>query len=93
MIGAAAIGGLGYAAYATGEASELVLLVGLLPIARWFVLAGLGAGFFGVIVLVLTVRARRREPLPLGVLSGLLLTGAAAAALAAFLGYWGFVVF
>jgi pimeloyl-ACP methyl ester carboxylesterase len=92
-VGAAAIGGLGYAAYATGEASELVLLVGLLPIARWFVLAGLGAGFFGVIVLVLTVRARRREPLPLGVLSGLLLTGAAAAALAAFLGYWGFVVF
>lgn len=93
LIGAAAIGGLGYAGYATGEASELVFLLGLLPIARWFVMAGLGAGVFGVIVLVLTVRARRCEPLPLGVLSGLVLTGAAAAALAAFLVFWGFVVF
>jgi len=41
---------------------------------------------------VMTIRARGRAPLPVGVLLGLLLTGVAGAALAAFLVCFGFVV-
>lgn len=92
LAGAAAVGGLGYAIYATSEASEFVLLVGLLPIARWFVYAGLAAGLLGLILIVMTIRARGRAPLPVGVLLGLLLTGVAGTALAAFLVCFGFVV-
>lgn len=92
LTGTAALAGLGYAGYATNEASPFLFLVGLHPIARWFVFAGLGAGALGLAVLALTVRARRQAVLPVGVLIGLILTGAAATAFAAFLLVQGFVV-
>jgi len=93
LTGVTAIGGLGYAGYASFEANEFILLVGLLGWARWFVCAGLFTGILGVILLWRTIIARRREPLPIGVLSGLLLTSGAAIALAAFLSVWGFLPF
>ena len=84
LLGTASAAGLAYSAYATYEASEFALIGGLLPMARWFVYAGLAAGAFGAVVLVLTVRARAREWLPVGTLLGLVVAGAAAIGLAAF---------
>lgn len=85
LLGAACAVGLGYAVYATFDASELLLLGGLLGWARWFVIAGLLGGIAGLGVLYLTVRARAQRTLPVGTLLGLCLTGAASIALAAFL--------
>jgi pimeloyl-ACP methyl ester carboxylesterase len=85
LLGAVSVGGLGYAAYATFEANELLLLGGLLGFARWFAIAGVLSGIAGLGVLVLTVKARAQKALPIGTLTGLLATGASGAALAAFL--------
>lgn len=85
LLGAAAAAGLGYSIYATFDASEFLLLGGLLGFARWFAIAGLVAGLCGLGVLFLAVRARIERSLPIGTLAGLLLTGASGAALAAFL--------
>lgn len=93
LLGVASLGGLAYSAFATVKAAQLLLLVGLVPIAQTFVLTGYLAGALGLAVLFMTVRARAREKLPVGVLSGLWLTGLAAVALAAFLGVWGFSPF
>lgn len=84
LLGAASVLGLGYAAYATFDASEALILGGLFGWARWFVLAGYLAGLGGLGVLFLTVKARAHRPLPIGTLLGLILTGAAGVALAAF---------
>lgn len=84
-LGAAAVIGLGYAGYATFEANELLLLGGLLGWARWFTLAGVVAGIIGLATLWFTVKARAATALPIGTLLGLVITGASAAALAAFL--------
>jgi len=93
LLGAASVGGLGYAGYATYEASEFLLLVGLLGWGRWFALAGLGAGAAGLLLVWMTIRARMRTSLPIGVLLGLLLTGIAGIALAAFLIFYGAMPF
>ncbi|MEX0645068.1 MAG: alpha/beta hydrolase, partial [Parvularculaceae bacterium] len=90
LFGAASALGLGVASALTFKASALLFIVGLLPIARWFVIAGLAAGVLGVLLLLMTFRARRNERLPVGVLVGLVLTGAAAIALALFYVCWGF---
>ena len=90
VAGAASAIGLGVSTALTFKTSELLFIVGLLPIARWFVVAGLAAGALGALLLVMTIRARRNEPLPVGVLTGLLLTAAAAIALALFYISWGF---
>lgn len=90
VLGAVSIGGLGYAAYATMQASELLVFAGLLGWARWAVIAGYAAGIAGLITLGLTVRARLSERLPIGVLVGLALTALAGAALAAGLAMTGF---
>ncbi len=89
LLGAASIGGLGYAAYATYEANEFALLVGLLGWGRWFAWAGLAGGVAGLWLLWLTVKARGRAALPIGVLGGLLITALSAIALAAWLVRWG----
>lgn len=85
LLGALCAGGLGYGVYATFDASELLLLGGLLGWVRWFVIAGMLGGFTGLGVLYLTAKARARKALPIGALVGLGLTGLAGTALAAFL--------
>ena len=93
LFGAAGAIGLGYSVYATFDASELLLLGGLLGWARWFAISGVLGGTAGLGVLFLAVKARLRGALPIGTLMGLLLTGAAGVALAAFLLLNGFVIF
>ncbi|NWG92203.1 MAG: alpha/beta fold hydrolase [Parvularculaceae bacterium] len=85
LLGATSVGGLGFAAYQTFEANELLLLGGLLGFGRWFAIAGVLSGIAGLGVLFLTVKARAQKALPIGTLTGLLATGASGAALAAFL--------
>ena len=85
LIGVVSAAGLGYAVYATQEANEFLLLVGLVGWAKWFALAGLIAGAGGLLLFFLTVRARMRESLPIGVVLGLLLTSISAVGFAAFL--------
>lgn len=91
LAGAASIGGIGAAAAMTAQENALLLLVGLPGWAVWFAIAGLLAGPMGAMLLWLTLRARMRTALPVGVLFGLLLTGAAGIALAAWLAVWGFM--
>lgn len=78
----------GAAAAATYEVSELLLLFGLVPWARFGALAGILTGILGIAAVALTVRARRRRKLPVGTLTGFVLTGLAAVSLSAFLIYW-----
>lgn len=89
LLGAAAIGGLGYGTYASFEANNFLLLVGLLGWVRWFAIAGLAAGVTGLWLLWMTVKARMGQSLPIGVLIGLCLTGVSGVALAAWLMVWG----
>ena len=89
LLGASSVVGLGYAGYATYEANEFLLLVGLLDWARWFSAAGYAAGASGLVLLWMTVRARAQAPMPIGVLLGLLLTSIASVALALFQAVFG----
>ena len=89
ILGLMTIGGLGYGGYATYEANEFLLLVGMLGWTRWFAFAGLAAGVTGLLLLWVTIKARLQQPLPIGVLIGLCLTGVSGAALAAWLFNWG----
>jgi pimeloyl-ACP methyl ester carboxylesterase len=90
LLGVVSLGGLGYAAYATFEANEMLLIAGLVGWARWFVLAGYAAGLAGLGALYFGVRARMENAMPIGTLAGLLLTGAGALAYMAFLAMYGF---
>jgi hypothetical protein len=80
---------LGVAAAATAEASELLLVFGMVPWARWGAWLGLLAGVLGLWTIAMAIRARGRVALPAGTLFGLLLTGLAAVGLAAFILIWG----
>ena len=93
LVGSTAIIGLAYGAYATFEADQALALVGLLGFTQWFSVAGLAAGGLGLALLFLSFRARRQEPLPIGTLLGLILTGFAGIGLASFLIFWGFSPF
>ena len=93
LLGLTAIGGLGYGAYASFEANEFLLLVGMLGWTRWFALAGLAAGIAGLFLLWLTLKARMSQSLPIGVLLGLCLTGVSGVALAVWLFAWGLAPF
>ena len=93
LLGTVCVGGLGYAAYASYEANEFLLMVGLLDWGRWFALAGLAAGITGLVALWLTAAARVRAPMPVGVLIGLILTGGAGLGLASWLAVWGLLPF
>ena len=68
---------------------RITLCVGLVPWAKYGALAGLFAGIAGFGAVVLTVRAQRRQKLPIGTLLGFLLTGLAAISLSVFLIFWG----
>ena len=72
----------------TADASELLVAFGLVPWAWWGSLAGLLAGLAGIAAVVLTIRTRMQERLPIGTLVGFLLTGIAAVGLSSFLLYW-----
>lgn len=93
LVGAASAAGLGYGIYASNEASQFLLLVGLLDWARWFVVAGLGAGALGGFLVWRTVAERMRTALPIGTLIGLLATGFAGLAWASGLLANGFAPF
>ena len=79
----------GAAIGATYKASDILLLFGLVPWAKWGALAGLLAGIAGIAAIVRTVRAHMSERLPIGTLLGFLLTGLAAISMSAFLFAWG----
>ncbi len=85
LLGAIAVGGIGFGGYATFEANEMLLLVGMLGWTRWFVIAGVLAGIAGAGVMYLTVKARAQKTLPIGTLTGLVVTAIAGVSLAAFL--------
>jgi len=82
--GAASVLGLAGATAASFQASELIAIVGLLPIARPFVYAGLAAGALGVLLLAMTATAGRKTRQPIGSMIGFVLTAVSGAALAAF---------
>jgi pimeloyl-ACP methyl ester carboxylesterase len=73
----------------TYKASEILLLFGLVPWAKWGALAGLLAGIAGIAAVVRTVRAHMSERLPVGTLLGFLLTGLASISMSVFLIAWG----
>ena len=73
----------------TYKASEILLLFGLVPWAKYGALAGLLAGIVGIGAVVLTVRAQMRQKLPIGTLLGFLLTGLAAMSISVFMIAWG----
>ena len=79
----------GAAIGATYKSSDVLLLFGLVPWAKWGALAGLLAGIAGVVAVVRTVRAHLNQRLPIGTLLGFLLTGLAAISLCVFLFAWG----
>ena len=86
-VAAAAI--VGAAAAVTAEASELLLLFGMVPWAWFGAWSGMLAGVLGLVAIALTVRAQRSIALPVGALLGFLLTGAAGIGLASFMLAWG----
>jgi hypothetical protein len=91
LAGAASIGGIGAGIALTAQENPLLLLVGLPGWTMWFVMMGLLAGPLGAFLLLTALRARMRTPLPVGVLLGLFLTGAAGIALSSWLAVWGFL--
>ena len=79
----------GSAIGATYKASDILLLFGLVPWAKYGALAGLLAGIAGIAAVVRTVHAHMSQRLPIGTLLGFLLTGFAAISMSVFLIYWG----
>ena len=91
LAGAGSIGGIAAGAAMAAQENALLLLTGLPGWTKLAALAGLAAGPLGLLLLWLTVKARIATPLPIGVSLGLLLTGAAGVALAAWIAVWGFL--
>jgi len=85
----AAGGIIGGAFAVTVEASENLVLFGLVPWAKYGAGLGVLAGVLGLVTLVTAINARRRRSLPIGSLLGFLLTGAAAVGLSSFMLMWG----
>jgi pimeloyl-ACP methyl ester carboxylesterase len=79
----------GAAVGVTYKSSEILLLFGLVPWAKWGALAGLLAGIAGIAAVVRTVHAHMSQKLPIGTLLGFLLTGLAAVSMSVFLIAWG----
>lgn len=87
--GTLALAILGAAAGVSYKLSELLLLLGFVgwgAFGAWF---GMLAGLLGIVALVLTIRARMADGLPIGTLTGFLVTAASAVSLSAFLIVWG----
>lgn len=79
---------LGSAVGVTYGAFQELLLLGMVPWARFGALAGPLAGVAGLAAVALTLDAQRRKRLPVGTLVGFLLTGLAAVSFSALLIYW-----
>ena len=88
LLSVVAVGVLGAAIGVTYDASQALLLFGLVSWARFGAMAGLLAGLAGLSALLLVVRARRTHGIPFSSLVGLLITSTAAVSLSAFLGVW-----
>ena len=67
----------------------MLLLFGMVGWAGLGAWSGVLAGLAGVLAIALAVRARRNSALPIGTLTGLIITGAAASSLSLFLLVWG----
>jgi pimeloyl-ACP methyl ester carboxylesterase len=86
-VGAIAILGAGVAV--TVEASEVAILFGLVPWARYGAWLGLAAGLVGLVAVVIAIGSRRRGLIGSGSMVGFVLTGAAAVGLSSFMLMWG----
>lgn len=80
---------IGAAAAATIEVSELAILFGMAPSARYGAWLGLVAGVAGLITVISAVRGRAGGKVPTGSAIGFFLTGLAAIGLASFMLTWG----
>ena len=87
-LGVAALGIIGAAFAVTYETGEMLLFFGLVHWARFGAVAGAAAGVFGVLTIVLSMRARSSKSLPLGTMLALLVTGLATVSLSVFLFVW-----
>ena len=88
LLGTAAVATFGAAVAVTVDASELLPIFGIVSWAWFGAVAGVLAGILGLSAVILTIRARRAQKLPIGTLLGFLMTGVAAVSLSAFLLYW-----
>jgi hypothetical protein len=79
---------IGAAAGVTADASEILLLFGMVPWAWYGAVAGVFAGLAGIAAIGLTIRIRLQRSVPIGTLVGFLMTGLAAFGLSSFLLYW-----
>jgi len=93
LLGAASVIGLGAAIGQTVSANGILMITGLVGMARWAVLAGYVAGLAGLGLAFLTVRARLNNNLPVGSLTGLAATALAAIGLMGFYAVFGFAPF
>jgi len=83
------LGVFGAAFAVTVKASEMLILFGLAPWAKFGAWAGVLAGIMGLVTIVAVVRAKLDSPLPFGTWLGLLVTGVAALGFSLFLLLWG----
>jgi hypothetical protein len=84
----AAVAVLGAAFAVTAQTSELAMLFGLVPWAKYSAWLGLLAGVLGLVTLVLVIKGRSKHRIPAGTLLGLVLTAAAAIGLSSFMYFW-----
>lgn len=89
FFGTAALGIFGAAAGVSYELSEMLLAFGMVGWAVPGAWSGVLAGLLGIVALVLAVKARYSNALPLGTLAGFVMTGLAAVSLSVFLLVWG----
>ncbi len=93
--GSGALFGIGVGYYLSFEAIESMPLLGAFYWVEWFTWAGLAAGVFGVLTIMLTLVASRdkEKPQAVGSVIGFLLTGLAGISLALALLLYGFTRF
>ena len=72
----------------SAEASEILVLFGLVSWAKYGAVLGLLAGVFGLVVVWQIFLARKQKVLPIATLVGMLLTGIGCSSLSAFFIYW-----
>ncbi|MGI9233611.1 MAG: alpha/beta fold hydrolase [Woeseiaceae bacterium] len=89
FLGTMSLGIFGAAAAVSFELSEFLLIFGMVPWAALGAWSGVLGGVFGIVAIGLTIRARLQNSLPMGTLTGFVLTGIAAVSLSAFFLTWG----
>jgi hypothetical protein len=89
MISVASVVVFGAAVTVTAQASEMLLIFGLVPWAAYGAWLGLLGGLLGLVAVVLACRTLFRRGLPPGTWLGFVLTGLAAVGLSAFMLSWG----